>query len=132
MGKPLSLFLCCSAASAATLVNAQTRSADGKIKNNDSLRIHPVEEVVVSASRTAESLLKTPVTIESLNPAFLRNTAAPSFFDGLENVKGVQMLTPSLGFKIINTRGFANTTNVRFSQLVDGFDNQAPHIGPDR
>lgn len=56
-------------------------------------------------------------------------TASPNFFDGLENVKGVQMLTPSLGFKIINTRGFANTTNVRFSQMVDGFDNQAPHIG---
>ncbi|RYY22767.1 MAG: TonB-dependent receptor, partial [Sphingobacteriaceae bacterium] len=34
-----------------------------------------------------------------------------------------------LGFRIINTRGFANTTNVRFTQLVDGVDNQAPHIG---
>ncbi|HEY9196820.1 MAG TPA: TonB-dependent receptor, partial [Mucilaginibacter sp.] len=32
-------------------------------------------------------------------------------------------------FRIINTRGFANTTNVRFTQLVDGVDNQAPHIG---
>ncbi|TRW25990.1 TonB-dependent receptor [Flavobacterium zepuense] len=73
--------------------------------------------------------MKSPVTIESVNNAFLRNTASPSFFDGLENIKGVQMLTPSLGFKIINTRGFANTTNVRFTQLVDGVDNQAPHIG---
>jgi len=129
MGKPLSLLLCCSAASATFLAHAQSRSTDGRLKSNDSLRIHPVEEVVVSASRTTESLLKTPVTVESLNAAFLRNTAAPSFFDGLENGKGIQMLTPSLGFKIINTRGFANTTNVRFSQLVDGFDNQAPHIG---
>ena len=129
MGKPLSLLLCCSAASATFLAHAQSRSTDGRLKSNDSLRIHPVEEVVVSASRTTESLLKTPVTVESLNAAFLRNTAAPYFFDGLENGKGIQMLTPSLGFKIINTRGFANTTNVRFSQLVDGFDNQAPHIG---
>lgn len=129
MGKPLHFFLCCSAVSATMYVNAQNRSADRKMNSNDSLRIHSVEEVVVSASRTTESILKTPVTVESLHSAFLRNTAAPSFFDGLENVKGVQMLTPSLGFKIINTRGFANTTNVRFSQLVDGFDNQAPHIG---
>lgn len=110
-------------------LHAQSRTADGKMNDSDSLRMHPVEEVVVSASRTSESILKTPVTVEFLNSAFLRNTAAPSFFDGLENAKGIQMLTPSLGFKIINTRGFANTTNVRFSQLVDGFDNQAPHIG---
>lgn len=129
MGKPLYFILCCSAVSATMLVNAQSRSENGKTKSNDSLRIHSVEEVVVSASRTSENILTTPVTVESLSHAFLQNTAAPSFFDGLENVKGVQMLTPSLGFKIINTRGFANTTNVRFSQLVDGFDNQAPHIG---
>ncbi|GEN76901.1 TonB-dependent receptor [Chryseobacterium hagamense] len=129
MAKPLSFFLCCSAVSATIFVNAQNRPAGAKIKSSDSLQIHSVEEVVVSASRTSESILKTPVTVESLNAAYLRNTAAPSFFDGLENVKGIQMLTPSLGFKIINTRGFANTTNVRFSQLVDGFDNQAPHIG---
>ena len=54
---------------------------------------------------------------------------APSFFDALENIKGVQMLVPSLGFKVINTRGFGNTTNVRFVQMVDGMDNQAPHLG---
>ena len=34
-----------------------------------------------------------------------------------------------MGFKVINTRGFANTTNVRFAQLIDGIDNQTPHIG---
>ena len=44
-------------------------------------------------------------------------------------MKGVQVITPSLAYKVINTRGFANTTNVRFTQLIDGVDNQAPHIG---
>jgi iron complex outermembrane receptor protein len=39
------------------------------------------------------------------------------------------MITPSLGFRILNTRGFANTTNVRFAQLADGMDVQSPHIG---
>jgi len=29
----------------------------------------------------------------------------------------------------LNARGFSNTTNVRFSQLVDGVDMQSPHIG---
>jgi outer membrane receptor protein involved in Fe transport len=86
-------------------------------------------EVVISASRISESILRSPVSIEKIGRPDFKLSAAPSFFDALENVKGVQLITPSLGFKIINTRGFANTTNVRFTQLVDGIDNQAPHIG---
>ena len=34
-----------------------------------------------------------------------------------------------MGFRVLNARGFANTTNVRFAQLVDGLDVQSPHIG---
>ena len=107
---------------------AQSAAKTDTIKN-DTLKNHILHEVVVSASRRAESILKAPVTIEILSNNDIKRSAAPSFFDALENVKGVQMLTPSVGFKIINTRGFANTTNVRFTQLVDGIDNQAPHIG---
>ncbi|WP_375415965.1 TonB-dependent receptor domain-containing protein [uncultured Hymenobacter sp.] len=88
-----------------------------------------LREVVVSASRVEESFLQSPVTVEKLNARALRLTPAPSFFDAIEHLKGVQVLTPSLGFKVINARGFANTTNVRFAQLVDGVDQQAPHIG---
>ncbi len=43
-----------------------------------------------------------------------------SCFDALENLKGLHIITPSLGYKVVNARGFANTTNVRFSQLIDG------------
>ena len=86
-------------------------------------------EVVVSASRVEESLLQSPVTVEKLNARALRLTPAPSFFDAIEHLKGLQVITPSLAFKVINARGFTNTTNVRFAQLVDGVDNQAPHIG---
>ncbi|AMJ67980.1 TonB-dependent receptor [Hymenobacter sp. PAMC 26628] len=73
--------------------------------------------------------MQSPVTVEKINPRALRLTPAPSFFDAIEYLKGVQVITPSLGFKVINARGFTNTTNVRFAQLVDGIDNQAPHIG---
>lgn len=86
-------------------------------------------EVVVTASRISESILRSPVSIEKISRADFKLSAAPSFFDALENVKGIQLITPSLGFRIINTRGFANTTNVRFTQLVDGVDNMAPHLG---
>lgn len=88
-----------------------------------------LSEIVVSASRTTESILKAPVSVEKLNPAAIRNSSQPSFFDAIENLKGIQMITPSLGFKVINARGFTNTTNVRFVQMVDGMDIQAPHIG---
>ena len=95
----------------------------------DSLRKIQLSEIVVTASRVAESVLKSPVSIERLDARQIRLSAQPSYFDAIENLKGVQLLTSSLGFKVYNTRGFANPTNVRFVQLVDGMDNQAPHIG---
>ena len=94
----------------------------------DTLRTD-LNEVVVSASRVEESFLRSPVTVEKLNARAIRLSPAASFFDAIENLKGVQVITPSIGFKVLNARGFTNTTNVRFAQLVDGVDNQAPHIG---
>ncbi len=88
-----------------------------------------LNEVVVSASRVNEKLLQSPVSIQKAGEKYFHNSPAPTFFDALENLQGVQMITPSLGFRVINARGFANTTNVRFAQLVDGMDMQSPHIG---
>src|SRR5678816_3437281 len=82
-------------------------------------------EVVVTASRVAESILKSPVAIEKLDVRTIKETPAPSFYDALENVKGVQMTTSSLTFKVPNTRGFNIPNNFRFMQLVDGVDMQA-------
>jgi len=76
-----------------------------------------------------ESLLQSPVSIQKAGERYFKASPAPSFFDALENVQGVQLITPSLGFKVLNARGFANTTNVRFAQLVDGMDVASPHIG---
>ncbi|GAA4507553.1 TonB-dependent receptor [Hymenobacter ginsengisoli] len=86
-------------------------------------------EVVVSASRVEESRLKSPVAIEKLDIRTIKETPAPSFYDALENVKGVQMLTSSLTFKVPNTRGFNIPNNFRFMQLVDGVDMQAATLG---
>ena len=95
----------------------------------DSLNLKSMDEIVVTSSRFSETLLKSPVTIIQLKATDARNMGSASCFDAIENLKGVQIITPSLGFKVINTRGFSNTTNVRFTQLIDGIDNQAPHIG---
>ncbi|GAB3883968.1 TonB-dependent receptor [Spirosoma agri] len=99
------------------------------IPTPDTLQARELTEVVISASRASESILRSPVSIDVLDARRIRLSAQPSYFDAIETIKGVQLLTSSLGFKVYNTRGFAATTNVRFVQLVDGRDNQAPHIG---
>jgi outer membrane receptor protein involved in Fe transport len=85
--------------------------------------------VVVTASKVPESILKSPVAIEKLDIRAIKETAAPSFYEALENVKGVQMITSSLTFKVPNTRGFNIPNNFRFMQLVDGVDMQAATLG---
>ncbi|MFV8343704.1 TonB-dependent receptor [Flavobacterium sp. XS2P39] len=107
---------------------AQSQNENSKT-SQDSIKKKFLKEVVVTASRTQETFLRSPISLEQLKSADARNMGSPSTFDALENLKGVQIITPSIGFKVINTRGFSNTTNVRFAQLVDGIDNQAPHLG---
>ena len=85
-----------------------------------------LNEIVVSASRTPERVLESPVTIERMGVADIKKSASATFYDGLENLKEVQMNTSSLSFKSINTRGFATVANTRFMQLVDGMDNSSP------
>ena len=95
----------------------------------DSLRTVLLQDLVITASRMEEDISKSPVSIEKVSHSTIQQSPAPSFFDGFENTRGVQMITPSMGFRVINTRGFTNTTNVRFVQMVNGMDNQAPHLG---
>lgn len=87
-----------------------------------------LDEVVISASRTPERVMESPVSIERFDSRAIRNTSAPSFYDGLENLKGVDINTNSLTFKSVNTRGFATFANTRFMQLVDGMDNSSPAL----
>ncbi len=84
------------------------------------------EEVVVSASRMEESIMKSPVTIEKMDIREIKAAPTPDYYDGLANMKGVQATSGSLNFTAINTRGFATIANVRFVQSVDGMDTQAP------
>lgn len=86
-------------------------------------------EVVVTASRIPEKILRSPVAIEKLDLRALKETPAASFYDALGNVKGVQLTTSSLTFKVPNTRGFNIPNNFRFMQLVDGIDMQAATLG---
>jgi outer membrane receptor protein involved in Fe transport len=103
-------------------------------KNNQNVSVTLTEnatsldEVVISASRTPERIMESPVTVERMDIRAIRNTSSPSFYDGLENLKGVDVNSNSLTFKSVNTRGFAAFSNERFMQLVDGMDNSSPAL----
>ncbi|MFK7031478.1 TonB-dependent receptor domain-containing protein [Flavobacterium oreochromis] len=87
-----------------------------------------LNEIVVSASRAPEKIIESPVTIERMGLREVKNTTAPSFYEGLENLKDVHFNTSSFNFKSVNTRGFATIGNTRFMQLVDGMDNASPAL----
>jgi outer membrane receptor protein involved in Fe transport len=86
------------------------------------------QEVVVSATRTPQRILESPVSIERMSAANIANAAVPDFYEGMRNLKGVDLTTSSLTFKTLSTRGFNGSGNLRFNQLVDGMDNQAPGL----
>jgi len=87
-----------------------------------------LDEVVISASRTPERIFESPVTVERFGLKEIKNTASADFYNGLENLKGVDVNSNSLTFNSINTRGFATFSNTRFMQLVDGMDNSTPAL----
>jgi len=87
-----------------------------------------LDEIVVSASRTPESVRESPVTIERMDVRDIKNAASASFYNSLENLKGVDINTSSLTFNSVNTRGFATFSNTRFVQLIDGMDNSSPAL----
>ncbi len=86
------------------------------------------QEIVVSASRVAERILESPVSIERISAANIRNAPAANFYDIVSTLKGVDVSTSSITFRTPTTRGFGGSGNVRFNQLVDGMDNQAPGL----
>ncbi|WP_301921229.1 TonB-dependent receptor domain-containing protein [Ferruginibacter sp.] len=107
----------------------EIKNARSKLAIQLTSQTYLANEVVVTASRTSEKILKSPVSIEKLDVRALKETPAASFYDALGNVKGVQLITSSLTFKVPNTRGFNIPNNFRFMQLVDGIDMQAATLG---
>ncbi|TLV00022.1 carboxypeptidase-like regulatory domain-containing protein [Dyadobacter luticola] len=86
------------------------------------------KEIVVSASRMEESVMKSPVAIEKMDIRDIKNTPAASFYDALNNLKGIDLTTQGFLFKSVNMRGFGSTGNTRTVQMIDGMDNQAPGL----
>lgn len=87
-----------------------------------------IATVEVKGRRIGERQRQSALTVETLDAIAIKETPAASFYDGLGALKDVDLTAASLGFKIINTRGFNSTSPVRSLQLIDGVDNQSPGL----
>ncbi|MFM1745057.1 MAG: hypothetical protein RLZZ630_994 [Bacteroidota bacterium] len=87
-----------------------------------------LKEVSVVESRLTEKQRESPLTVEAMDILAIRQTPAANFYEGLGALKGVDVTSASLGFKVVNTRGFNSTSPVRSLQLIDGVDNQSPGL----
>ena len=84
--------------------------------------------VEVRGRRISEKQQQAALTVETLDAIAIKETAAANFYDGLGSLKDVDLTAASLGFKIVNTRGFNSTNPVRSLQIIDGVDNQSPGL----
>ena len=87
-----------------------------------------IDEAEVVGERISERQKQAPLTVETMDAIAIKEAPSGSFYEGLGNLKGVDLTSASLGFKIINTRGFNSTSPVRSLQLIDGVDNQSPGL----
>lgn len=86
------------------------------------------QEVTISASRVEKSVLQSSVSVERMNLRDIQQMPMANFYDGLYQLKGVDMNVHGLTFQLPNTRGFNDYTNTRMNQVVDGMENMAPGL----
>ncbi len=99
-----------------------------KIRLEMSISAVLIETVEVIGSRISERRKESPLTIEAIDLVDIKESTSNDFYEGLGALKGVDLTTASLGFTVINTRGFNSTSPVRSLQLIDGVDNQSPGL----
>tara|TARA_B100001250_G_scaffold275655_1_gene238139 strand:- start:9038 stop:11875 length:2838 start_codon:yes stop_codon:yes gene_type:complete len=103
-----------------------------KSKKPEPIKLYPenknLKEVKVVDNRITKKQKESPLTLETLDMVAIKETPSANFYDGLGALKGVDITAASLGFKVINTRGFNSTSPVRSLQVIDGVDNQSPGL----
>lgn len=87
-----------------------------------------MDEVNIVGSRITEKQKMSPLTVESMDVMAVKEAPSGDFYESLGTLKGVDVTSASMGFKVINTRGFNSTSPVRSLQLIDGIDNQSPGL----
>ena len=72
-----------------------------------------LKNIVITDNRLTEKQKESPLTVEALDYIAIKQTSSFNFYEGLGQLKGVDITSASLGFKVINTRGFNSTSPVR-------------------
>ena len=106
----------------------EVTNASSKLKISMKETVILGQEVVVSASRVEENIISSPVSIEKMGIIDIQQNSTANFYDGLYQLKGVDMNVNSLTFRFPNTRGFTGEANYRMNQLVDGIENISPGL----
>lgn len=91
------------------------------------LKATTLEEVVIQARGVGARLQQDAKSVDAMTIQAIRNNPSESIFAGLGTMKGVD-INGSIGFKVINTRGFNSAAPVRSLQIIDGVDNQSPGL----
>ncbi|MFM9026565.1 MAG: TonB-dependent receptor domain-containing protein [Bacteroidota bacterium] len=91
-------------------------------------KVQLIKDVEVTGSRISEKQKQSALTVESIDILAVKECPQLSFYQALGTLKGVDLTTASLGFTVINTRGFNSTSPVRSLQIIDGVDNQSPGL----
>lgn len=99
-----------------------------KLNVNLDVKFAMGDEIVVAASRVSEKIIESPVTIDRISSTAIKSAPAVNYYDILTNQKGVDVNVASLNFRTVSTRGFVSSGNLRFNQIMDGMDNQAPGL----
>ncbi len=103
-------------------------STDKKITIKFVIAERVLNEVTISSDRILEKQKKSPLSVENMDAIAIKEVPTGNFYEGLAALKGVDMASASLAFRVINTRGFNSTSPVRVLQLIDGVDNQSPGL----
>ncbi|MFM2206480.1 MAG: hypothetical protein RL213_455 [Bacteroidota bacterium] len=91
-------------------------------------QVQNIRDIEISGSRISEKQKEAPLTVESMDVLAIKECPQVSFYEALGSLKGVDLTSASLGFTIVNTRGFNSTSPVRSLQIIDGVDNQSPGL----
>ena len=95
-----------------------------RLKTDKTLNLEEVNVRSFATDKEKESAL----SIETMSLAEIQETPSTDFYEGLSHMKGVDLTSASLGFKVVNTRGFNSTSPVRTLQIIDGVDNASPGL----
>ena len=87
-----------------------------------------INQVVAAASRQEENILRTPVTVEKVTQAQIRQLGQPDLLGSLTQFKGIDVNTSSMLTNSVSTRGFNSAFSERVIQLVDYMDIQSPTL----